>query len=158
MIVHFDRLKPCPTDTRFPSAAPTHRGLTLRRSGNTPHKQPPPVGTDLELVEDDSDTFTPLPRNGHLTFRNTQSWWSQSPCQGRQFAIASTSTSSTSSFASLPATEPGSTGPLWAEHLPLNSGRILLRMGSCVTEQGSPLPHQTVCLLMSCKHCSHRSL
>ena len=62
MIVHFDRLKPCPTDTRFPSAAPTHRGLTQRRSGNTPHKQPPPVGTNLELVEDDSDTFTPLPR------------------------------------------------------------------------------------------------
>ena len=45
LVVHFDRLKRCSPDTRLPPAAPN------QQQPSNPPSIPPPVGTDLELVE-----------------------------------------------------------------------------------------------------------
>jgi len=49
LVVHFDRLKRCSPNTRLPPAAPN------QQQPSNPPSTPQPVGTDLELVEDDSD-------------------------------------------------------------------------------------------------------
>lgn len=64
LVVHFDRLKPCSPDTRLPLTTPQHSRVTLPLSGT------PPVGTTLELLDDQyADTVppdVPDPGAGHL--------------------------------------------------------------------------------------------
>ena len=53
LVVHFDRLKPCSPDTRLPITTPQRSGATASLPAA------PPVGTDLELLEDPYVDITP---------------------------------------------------------------------------------------------------
>ena len=50
-VVHFNRLKPCSRDTRL---RPSHRRRPVNRTVQS-HSSPPPVGTGIELLDDEAD-------------------------------------------------------------------------------------------------------
>ena len=62
-VVHFNRLKPCPRDIRLDSSSNQQTtdkddDTSAPRHNDVPSAVPPPIGTNLEVVDNDEDDFT----------------------------------------------------------------------------------------------------
>ena len=88
-VLHFNRLKPCPKDIRLDhsdQASPVHHPSTKKTSPkNNEQTPPPPIGTHLELVDDDEDYLVNDHHTGDTTGDSTHTVHSQPVTETRRY-------------------------------------------------------------------------